>query len=173
MAGVGAVRSVRQASRGWPWPLAIVALLVAGAASNIAFMVVASGDASFAVEPDYYRKALDWDRTMAQEAANAALGWSVSVDFERGAGPGETRLVARVADRAGEPVGGATVAVQAFASARARQVFESALEPASAGVYTGSVPSARPGLWEVRVRVHRGEDVFTQILSRDLAAAAR
>jgi nitrogen fixation protein FixH len=159
--------------RAWRWPLAIVALLVAGAAANIGLMVVASGDASFAVEPDYYKKAVDWDRAMAQEAANAALGWTVSATFERGVEPGQTRLVARVVDGAGAAVSGARVAVQAFASARAGQVFSASLEPESAGLYGGALPSTRPGLWEIRVRVHRGDQVFTQILSQDLLAAAR
>jgi nitrogen fixation protein FixH len=166
-------RATRRTPSGWPWPLAIVVLLVSGVGSNIAFMVVASGDASFAVERDYYRKALDWDRTMAQEAANAALGWAVSAEFEGGAPPGETRLVARVVDRAGAPVPGAQVAVEAFASARAAEVFSAALEPRSDGLHSATLPSARPGLWEIRLRVRRGEEVFTQIISRDLPAARR
>ena len=63
------------AAKGWYWPVAIVGLLVGGAAANIGFMIVANRDATFAVEPDYYRKAVDWDRAMAQEARNVELGW--------------------------------------------------------------------------------------------------
>ena len=55
-----------------------MALLVAWAGANIAFVVITSRDASFAVEPNYYAKALAWDQTMAQQARNEALGWSVS-----------------------------------------------------------------------------------------------
>ena len=54
------------ATKGWYWPVVIVSLLVGGAAANIGFMIVANRDPTFAVEPDYYRKAVDWDRTMAQ-----------------------------------------------------------------------------------------------------------
>jgi nitrogen fixation protein FixH len=166
-------RSGRRAAPSWWWPVALIVLLVAGAAANIGLMVVASRDATFAVEPDYYKKALDWDRTVAQEAVNGALGWTMSAEFERGPTPGEVRLVARIVDREGAPLTGARVVVQAFASARARQVYSAALEPRSAGVYTAILPSARRGLWEIRAQASRGGDVFTQTLSRDLPAFAR
>jgi nitrogen fixation protein FixH len=158
-------------AKGWYWPAIIVALLVGSAGANIAFMIVANRDASFAVEPDYYRKAVEWDRTMAQEARNAELGWTVSARLEP-ADAGRARLVTLVRDRAGAPLTGAGVLVEAFPSVRAREIASVALEPTGdAGVYAGRLPSARPGLWELRVRVTRGEEVFTRTLSQDLGAA--
>jgi nitrogen fixation protein FixH len=77
--------------------------------------------------------------------------------------------VARVTDRAGAPVAGARVAVEAFPSARAGQVVAAALEPEGDGVYAAGMPLGRPGLWELRVRVTRGEQVFTRTISQDLA----
>ena len=159
------------AAKGWYWPVAIVALLVGGAAANIAFMIVANRDATFAVEPDYYRKAVDWDRTMAQEARNVELGWQVSARLEPVDG-GRARLVARVADRDGHPVSDAAVVVEAFPSARARDIASFALAPAGPdGTYAVMLTRARPGLWELRLRATRGEQVFTRTLSQDLAAA--
>ena len=154
--------------KGWYWPLVVIGLLVGGAGANVGFMLVATGDASFAVEPDYYRKALDWDRTMAQEARNAELGWSVSARLERAGRADDARLVARVTDRAGAPVGGARVAVEAFASARASQIVSATLDPRGDGIYATSLPSGRPGLWELRLRVTRGAEVFTRTISQDL-----
>lgn len=156
---------------GWYWPAIIVVLLVGSAGANIGFLIVANRDASFAVEPDYYRKAVEWDRAMAQEARNAELGWAVSARLER-ADTGRARLVTLVQDRAGAPLAGAAVLVEAFPSARAREIASVALEPTGdAGVYAGILPSGRPGLWELRVRVTRGGQVFTRTLSQDLAAA--
>ena len=80
------------AAKGWYWPVAIVGLLVGGAAANIGLMIVANRDATFAVEPDYYRKAVDWDRTMAQEARNVELGWRVSAQLEPVDGGPEHRI---------------------------------------------------------------------------------
>jgi hypothetical protein len=157
-------------ARGWYWPVAIVALLVGGAGANIGLMIVANRDASFAVEPDYYRKAVEWDRTMAQEARNAELGWTVAARLER-AEAGRARLVALVRDRAGALLTGAAVVAEAFPSARAREITTFVLGPTGeAGAYAVTLPHARPGLWEVRLRVTRGGEVFTRTLSRDLAA---
>jgi len=157
-------------ARGWYWPVVIVVLLVGSAGANIGFMIVANRDASFAVEPDYYRKAVEWDRAMAQEARNTELGWTVSARLEPTAAD-RARLVAAVRDRAGAALTGADVRVEAFPSARAREIASVALEPGGgAGVYTGLLPSARPGLWELRVQVTRGAEVFTRTLSQDLAA---
>ena len=157
--------------RGWGWPALIVALLVGGAGANIWLMLVATGDASFAVEADYYEKALRWDDAMAQEARNARLGWSVAVRLERAAQPGEGWVRARVVDRDGVPVAGARVGVEAFHSARASRIVRAGLTPEAGGGYAARLPLDRPGLWELRVRVERGDQVFTRTLDQDLGRA--
>jgi nitrogen fixation protein FixH len=159
---------IRRGQPGWQWPLLIVALLVGGAGANLGLMLAATGDASFAVEPDYYQKALHWDETMAQEARNAALGWTIAVVFERAAQPGAVKLTARVDDRTGHAIEGAHVAVEAFHSARARRVLRATLTAAAAGRYSATLPLDRPGLWELRLRVERGDQVFTKTLVQDL-----
>ena len=44
---------------------------------------VATSDGSFAVEPDYYQKALHWDDARSAAAENAGLGWTVELDGRR------------------------------------------------------------------------------------------
>jgi nitrogen fixation protein FixH len=132
-------------------------------------MLVATGDPSFAVEPDYYQKALRWDETMAQEARNEDLGWSVAVTFERAARAGEVKLAARVNDRAGRAIEGARVGVEAFHSARARHVLRATLSPEATGGYSAMLRLDRPGVWELRLRVERGDQVFTKTLVQELA----
>jgi len=158
---------VRSRSGRW-WPFIIVGLLAGGAGANIGLMVVATRDRSFAVEPDYYQKALRWDETMAQEARNQALGWTATVAFERSARPGEAKVTALVDDRAGHPVEGARVAVETFHAARARHVVTGALAPEAAGRYSAVLALDRPGLWEVRLRVERGDETFTAKLLEEL-----
>lgn len=156
-------------SSGKYWPVIVIALLVGGAGANIGLMLVATRDPSFAVEPDYYQKALRWDETMAQEARNAALGWSIAVGFDGASSPGRVTLAARVSDRAGRALEGARVEVEAFHSARASRVLAATLSPGSAGRYSATLPLDRPGLWELRLRVARGDAVFTRTLVQDLA----
>ena len=158
-------------ARGWMWPAALAGLLAASAAGNIAFMIVANRDASFAVERDYYKKAVEWDRAMAQQAANAELGWQATARLEPTAG-GTARLVVRLRDAAGAPLDGAAVEAEAFASARARDVHALVLDSQGGGVYGGTLPTPRSGVWEVRVVVTRDGRRFTQVLHDELRAAA-
>jgi nitrogen fixation protein FixH len=152
---------------GWVWPAAIVGLLATSAAGNVAFMVVASRDASFAVERDYYRKAVDWDRAMAQAAANAELGWQASVRLETVV-DGRASLVVRLRDAANVPLEGAIVEVETFANARARDVHALVLEPQGDGAYAGTITTPRSGVWEVRVVATRDGRRFTQVLQDEL-----
>ncbi len=154
--------------RGRHCPVVIIAFVVGGAGVNLALMLVATRDASFAVEADYYQKALRWDQTMAQEAENTALGWSVAMTLDRSR-PDGTRVRALVADREGQPVEGARVGIEAFHSARASRVIIATLEAEPSGGYSATLPLERPGLWEMRVRVERGEQVFTHTLEQILA----
>lgn len=154
--------------RGWGWPFGLAVALVASAALNVGFAVVASRDASFAVEPDYYRKSLEWDRTMAQEDTNRALGWALAIRAEPAADSGKLRLVAILRDRAGRRVDGALVTVEARHGARAAEVVSGTLADAGNDGYAADLPLRRAGLWELRLTARRDGDVFTQRLAAEL-----
>jgi nitrogen fixation protein FixH len=144
-----------------------VALLAASAGANIALVVITSRDTSFAVEPNYYAKALAWDQTMAQQARSEALGWSLGLRVDPAAARGRKTVTVRLADRAGAPIEGAEVAVEVFHNARASRILSAALSPEGQG-YVAVMPIDRPGLWEFRLRVTRGPEVFVATLTRDV-----
>jgi nitrogen fixation protein FixH len=155
--------------KGWYWPLVIVGLLLGSIVANLGLMVLASNDRSFAVEKDYYRKALAWDETMAQERRNAELGWSLEATLAPAAGSTHhARLDVTVRDASARPIEGARVTVEALQSARASQVFPATLSPRGDGRYAATLPSSRHGLWELRFRIERGGDIFTAVVARDL-----
>jgi nitrogen fixation protein FixH len=149
--------------RGWIWPVLLVGLLVLGVGANLVLLAVASGDPSFAVERDYYRKGVEWDRTLAQREVNARLGWTLACTVRAG------KLEARLRDHAGAPVPDATVSVEAFHNARAEQIVTGVLTGTEDGVYRAPLPIVRPGLWELRFRAERGADVFTRSLTYEVA----
>ena len=76
-------------------------------------------------------------------------------------------VTARLTDSAGAPLLGAHVAIEARHNSRANRVLTAALEPRDVG-YGAAMPLGRTGLWEFRVRVTRGPDVFTATLMRDV-----
>ncbi len=154
-------------SRGWLWPTAVAVILIASMASNIGVMMVANSDPAFAVEPDYYGKAVRWDDQMAQDRTNLALGWQVSggLSLSRDAEVG--RLTVVLQDSSGLPLEGATVSAEAMHNARSADRREVALVPMRPGVYWAPIDAKRPGQWEIRVSAIRGEAHFTHSLRVD------
>lgn len=151
------------------WPGMIFVLLGVNAGVVGVTIYAAVTDRSFAVEPEYYRRALEWNQTARQRERNAALGWAVEVASltPRGAA---LHVGVRVKDRGGAPVSGAQVAVLAFAETRAGCRYEATLAEGEAGAYTGDLPATEPagGLWQVRVAVSRGGDLYTAAVARPL-----
>jgi nitrogen fixation protein FixH len=156
--------------RGWYWPLLIVVLLfVGGIGPNLILLAFATGDPSFSVEPDYYEKSLRWDERLAQDRRNSELGWTLAIATRPGPPPeGGIELTARLADRSGAPLEGATVTLEAFHNARASDVLALALEDVGEGSYGARLLARRPGLWEFRFVVRRDGEVFTRTLVEDV-----
>jgi nitrogen fixation protein FixH len=147
---------------GWWWPWLIAALLVATAAGQGVIWYLATHDPTFAVEADYYRKAMAWDSTMARDRENLALGWTAQA--EALAGPGEAMTVAvTLRDRAGALVSGARVQATAVSNLDASHPVALSLAE-SGGAYRAAVPGARRGLWELRVDARSNGARFTPIL---------
>ena len=118
---------------------------------------VATSAPSFAVEPGYDRKALNWDEVAARRRRSEALGWSAAVAPNPAHGAVEVRLM----DDAGRPVEGAEVTATAFRSARASRRFELSFEESAPGVYTAALAMEEGGIWEFRLEARRGEEEFT------------
>jgi nitrogen fixation protein FixH len=147
--------------RAWIWPVSIATVLVTTMTFNIVLMMVARQDESFAIEPDYYAKAVAWDATMAQERRNAALGWSATSTLAL-AGPATTgRLSIVLRDRFGASVTSAVVHVEAIPNAHATERIALDLSETEAGRYVVPVASTRGGEWELRVMAERVTDRFT------------
>jgi len=160
--------------RGWYWPFLLVGLLASGVAANLYFLARAVGDPSFAVEPDYYAKALAWDAHQAQERENVTLGWSVALEVTPAdLATGRAHLVARLTDREGGFVTGAAVALTAFHNARAAKVLTASLTETAEHDYVAEMPIVRPGLWEFRVTARRGSETFTAVVDQDAPGALR
>lgn len=156
--------------RGLGWPIGVAAILAITVGANIWVAVVAGDDPSFAIEPNYYAKAVTWDSTMAQARENARLGWRLVPTlgaFHRDIG---AQLDVRLLDSAGAPIHGAVVKVYALYNARAEQIYEATLSPADSA-YSARIPVEHVGEWELRFEVTQGGRRFTST-SRVEAVAA-
>jgi nitrogen fixation protein FixH len=154
--------------RGAWWPIGITTVLGTTVAANLWVMRIASDDPSFAIEPDYYRKAVTWDSTLAQERQDSILGWRLTPELRVVAATGKARLSAILTDSTGAPISGAVVKVSALPVARANEVHEVTLSAARAGEYAAQLDSRREGRWELRFDVRAGSTRFTEVARVDL-----
>ncbi|HEX6050040.1 MAG TPA: FixH family protein [Gemmatimonadaceae bacterium] len=149
--------------RGLWWPIGVAAILATTVAANIWVMMIASDDPSFAIEEDYYRKALAWDTTLAQAARNTALGWHLTPAMGPIASDGRAVLTAQLMDSLGAVIPNAVVKVSALPVARATEVREATLVADDAGTYAARLDARRPGQWELRFDATVGTERFTQV----------
>jgi len=156
-------------SKTWLWIAIVAALATVVVGANLILAWVAVSDPSFAVEEDYYRKAMAWDEKRAQDRHNEALGWTLDFDLaERHAPDGTLELTARLRDATGSAVAGASVSVEAFHNARASRVLRADLHDDGAGVHSAPLAIYRPGLWEFRFEARRGGERFTYAEVREV-----
>jgi nitrogen fixation protein FixH len=159
----------RERSRGRRWLFFLIALIAVPMAIQVFLVLRAVEDPSFAVEPDYYRRSLAWDEVMAQERLNARLGWQIALTTPLVSRPGPSSLSVSLLDRAGKPLSGATIRVEAFAVARAGQVLRAVLTPVAVpGQYQALLVLERPGRWELRFTAELGGVTYTQTLRANL-----
>jgi nitrogen fixation protein FixH len=148
----------------------LIFALLGGQIALLLFMTyLATADASFSVEPDYYEKGLNWDETAIQLRQNERLGWSLNLEVAGDADEFGKRVVAcTLRDGEGRPLDGATVDVVAFAHARGSQRTAFALLGVGGGRYEGQARFRRAGLWEFRFVIQRGPETFTHTQNRRL-----
>jgi hypothetical protein len=138
----------------WTWGSIIVGLLSLQVAGGVVAIILATGDQSVAVVPDYHQKALQWDNEMAIRRASQQLGWTCdvrSVPFDadqRGAG-----LVVNLVDRQGETVQVAQGTLRWYQHTRANDVKELAIPARRLTTMRLDDCFHTNGLWEVMIDV--------------------
>lgn len=151
-----------------PWPFAILGLLGMNVVIVGITVFYAASDRSLAIEPNYYQKALAWDRSQIQGARNAHLGWTTGFSLER-ASDGAARIGVVLRDRGGAAIDEARVTVVAFHNSRASDRSSVSLAAGGEGRYAGEIVAARDGLWHFQFTAVRGTETFTEVVERTLA----
>lgn len=154
------------------WPAALVGVLAITVAANGALYWTASHDRSFAAEPDYYQRAVDWDSSVARGQRSAALGWTTDV---RLAPPelGEAALTVTITTREGLPLDSADVRATLSHNAEGGRTFDLTLLASGPGRYAARIPSSARGLWRVDLAATRGQEAYVRRLTVDNGAAVR
>lgn len=150
-------------------PLLVGAICASGVISVGTLITRAGGTAGLGLEPDYYRRALEWDRLKREEAQSAALGWGCELELKAGA----DGLTVRLMGADGGAIAGADISGEAFphraASRRAGLRFGAVT--GAQGSYFAEIPGGvGPGRWRVSIVAERGAQRF--VLGRDVEVAA-
>jgi hypothetical protein len=142
------------------WPYIIAGALALHVVGSMVMVYFATSNESYAVEPDYYRKALAWDERRAQDRHNTELGWRLEFAVEPAAEGHDPTLLIDLTDADGTPISNAAVSVEAFSNRRRDDILTATLRSTGTG-YAAPMPMRGSGRWEFRFNVTRGETLFT------------
>lgn len=124
-------------------------------------ITLGTGDPSFAVVPDYYEKAVDYDERKALLAQSAEMGWSIELTPAGQAdAAGQRDLFVQFRGRDGQPVRGLSVQVTGYHVARAKQTVTMQCIEVVPGQYVGSARIMREGFWQFAVDAEVGDQRF-------------
>jgi len=157
--------------KGMGWPIGIVTILLASVVGNVAVIMITRDDPSFSVEPDYYRKAVEWDSTVAMQARSDALDWHVAARVEPGINA-QSQLTLDLTDAQGAIVRDATLRGSLLHIARADDVQQVAFTQSVDGSYVAMVPMQRIGVWELRLTADQGTSHYVQTVRVETSAPA-
>lgn len=152
------------------WPTIVVVVLGGYVVFGLAAARLASHDPHYAIESDYYGKAVAWDSTLAQARRSAALGWRLTPTLGPIGDGTAAVLVIELRDSSGAPVADAAVTVEARQVAHADDVVRATLARGNDGAYAARLPLRRAGLWECRVVATRAADRFAASVRLDASA---
>ncbi|MEP7051474.1 MAG: FixH family protein [Pseudomonadota bacterium] len=155
------------------WALVPVGLLITSVIGFSWMAMIAVHDPNFALEPDYYQKALHWDQTQGQAATNQRLAYhfsvppSITLDAH-----GRATFSLKLTDSGGRPIRGARVLAQAFPNAFSTEISSLIFQEHEPGSYSVTLSAKRAGVWELRLAVENGADRATAIERCELRPGA-
>ena len=155
--------------KGFAWALAPVALLGTMFVGWGVMISLALDDPAFAIEPDYYDKAVHFDEHRAEARESRELGWSLEVRPQLDAEGAQVLVTLR--DREQHPIHSANVKATVFHNARSSQWRQIEFRDVGRGRYTQRLAPWRPGLWELRFEVQHGGQRFLQVSRLSLGDA--
>ena len=148
------------------WPAVIIGALALHVIVSLVTVWIATSNPSYAVEEDYYQKAIHWDEKRAQDGLTAeAYRYAVTGE------PAALDLVAT--DGSGKPLAGATVTVETFHNTRAGEILRARMVTDHDGRCSATLSARRTGVWEFRFSIEHESDRFTQTETRFLPLTSR
>jgi len=141
----------------WIWGSVVVAFLLLQLAIGAAAFILAGGDPSVAVMPDYHQRALNWDDEVARRDLSDSLRWRATLDYGDPIDAATRPVSIRVVDSSGDAVTGGQAELLFFHHTRAGEVMTMPLVERDPGQYAAALPIVKPGLWDLEFTLARGD----------------
>jgi nitrogen fixation protein FixH len=142
------------------WHVLVMSLAFFGVtiAVNVALAVYAIGTFSGEDVAKPYAQGLEYNRTLEARAAQAALGWSATIEAVRE--NGGAAISAHIADRDGTAKSALTVEALLRRPTDARLDRTIELVASGDGNYRAVAADLAPGAWDVVIRAKSGDTAF-------------
>ena len=135
------------------WPLLVVAMLAGHVLILVTVVIIATRDPSFAVTPNYYENAVNWDESQAVKRASEKLGWRLEiVAADEADAAGRRAVTFALADATGAPIGNAAIDVNCFHPAPAPRPTRLTATTAADGKATQLLPIRHAGFWDFQCK---------------------
>jgi nitrogen fixation protein FixH len=165
---------VTRKPRHWKWPLIVVGLLLGHISIMVTAVVLATSDKSFAVLPDYYQKAVNWDRSQADLRASEKLGWQVILVPSPEVDPtGHRTVTLTLSDAAGQPIANADVEVSAYHQARPNEMIQATFHTDASGQASQALAMRREGFYQIGITARAGTQRFVTAMTPFVSNAKR
>jgi hypothetical protein len=136
------------------WVSAIVGLLGLQVVIGIGSVLLAVGDPTVAIVPNYHQKALDWDATQRAQHLTHKLGWDV-IPLIGLASPETGHRLVRIAilDGQQQPVTDLNLSAKIYHHARGTEVHELRMVETDPGYYEATIGLRESGMWQLQLQI--------------------
>lgn len=143
-----------------PWVLGWLGLLITVVGVNVAFIVTAFKTSPGLVEESYYEKGRDVEKNFHKKLeARNRLGWDIRLQSPDEIILGRPAYYSiTIVDSVGMPLRDATVTLHAYRPSDASADIQTEMQSIATGVYQAAINLPLKGIWDLKVKVSRGED---------------
>jgi nitrogen fixation protein FixH len=136
-------------------PALFVGLMLLVVAVNGTMMYFAESTFSGLDTDKAYQEGLEYNATLKEAAANAALGWTATTRFNRTVGGWHVAVT--ITDRGGVPVAGLQMTAHLVRPVSTAFDQLLTLRPEASGIYGADVTLPASGSWELRLSADDGQ----------------
>jgi len=143
-----------------PWVIGWFAIISVFLGVNIIFIVFAVTSNPGLVVEDYYEQGRQYEKNaIKMMAMQNKLQWESKLEIPETVALNQTDTYRFIAtDARGLPISNADVKIIAYRPSDASADFTTILQPTGPGLYQAALSFPLPGVWDLNVKVQRGED---------------